>query len=102
MQIPAAPSTNFPENAVILFDGKDKSKWRHWDLSVRPVAMLPDARAVSPSPPYDEARWEIIDGSLEAKPGYGSIMTREDYGNYKLHVDFLIPKEQDYVHEKLI
>ena len=55
MQIPAAPSTNIPENAVILFDGKDKSKWRHWDLSVRPVAMLPDARAVSPSPPYDEA-----------------------------------------------
>lgn len=100
MQIPAAPSTNIPENAVILFDGKDKSKWRHWDLSVRPVAMLPDARAVSPSPPYDEARWEIIDGSLEAKPGYGSIMTREDYGNYKLHVDFLIPNEPDYVPEK--
>ena len=25
MQIPAAPSTNIPENAVILFDGKDKS-----------------------------------------------------------------------------
>ena len=100
LTIPSPPSPNIPENAIVLFDGKDKSKWKHWDLSVRPVAILPDARAVSPSPPYDEARWEIIDKSLESKPGFGSIMTREDYGNYKLHLDFLIPNEPDYVPEK--
>ena len=57
-----------------------------------PIAMLPDARAVSPSKTFPNARWNIIDGAVEARPGFGSILTREIFGNYKLHLDFLIPK----------
>ena len=59
--------------------------------------MLPDARAVSPSKTFPNARWDIIDGAVEAKPGFGSILTREVFGNYKLHLDFLIPKEPEYI-----
>lgn len=95
--VPPPPKPNIPDNAVVLFDGKDLSKWRHWDLSANPIAMLPDTRAVTPSPPFDDARWRIVDHTLEARPGFGSILTKETYGNYKLHVDFLIPEEPDYI-----
>ncbi len=99
-EIPKPPKSDVPKNATVLFDGKDLSKWRHWDLSADPVAMLPDARAVSPSPDFPEARWKVEDGMLSARPGYGSILTKEDYGNYRLHLDFLIPEEPSYVPDK--
>ena len=98
--IPSPPQATIPGNAIVLFDGKDLSEWRHWDLSADPTAMLPDARAVSPSPVFNEARWSVFDGIVEARPGYGSILTKEDYGNYKLHLDFLIPEEPDYVPDR--
>jgi len=95
--IPEAPKPAIPQNATVLFDGKDLSKWRHWDLSAEPVTMLPDARAVFPSPEFNGPRWKIIDNAIEASPGYGSLLTNEEFGNYKLHLDFLIPEEPDYV-----
>ena len=42
----------------------------------------------------------VVDGAVEARPGYGSILTKEEFGNYRLHLDFLIPDEPDYVPEK--
>jgi type 1 glutamine amidotransferase len=99
LDIPSPPKANIPKKAIVLFDGKDLSKWRHWDLSADPVAMLPDARAVSPSPEFNGPRWKIIDGTIEARPGYGSLLTKEEYGNYRLHFDFLIPQEPDYIPE---
>lgn len=98
--IPAPPKSEIPRNATVLFDGKDLSKWRHWDLSDDPVAMLPDARAVTPSPIFNEARWPVFDNIVQARPGYGSILTKGEYGNYRLHLDFLIPEEPDYVPER--
>ena len=56
--VPAPPKAAVPKKATVLFDGTDLSRWRHWDLSTDPVAMLPDARAVSPSPDFPEARWK--------------------------------------------
>lgn len=95
--IPPPPERKIPRGAEVLFNGKDLSQWRHWDLSAEPVAMLPDARAVSPSPEFPEARWTIKDGALEARPGYGSLLSKEVYGNYRLHLDFLIPEEPSYI-----
>lgn len=100
VDIPPPPKADIPKKATVLFDGKDLSKWRHWDLSANPVAMLPDARAVSPSPEFNGPRWKIVNGTVEARPGYGSLLTKEEYGNYRLHLDFLIPKEPDYVPER--
>ena len=65
---PNPPKRNTPKDAVVLFDGQDLSKWKHWDLSADPIAMLPDARAVSPSRTFPNARWNIIDGAVEARP----------------------------------
>ncbi|MDA0195764.1 MAG: DUF1080 domain-containing protein [Bacteroidetes bacterium] len=97
--IPSPPPSNIPTDATVLFDGKDLSRWRHWDLSADPVAMLPDARAVSPSPKFNGARWSVVDGTVEVRPGYGSVLTKDEYGNYRLHLDYLIPDEPNYVPE---
>ena len=95
--IPTPPQRLAPANAIVLFNGSDMSKWQHWDLSAEPIAMLPDARAVTPSPKFKKARWEVKDGAMEARPGYGSILTKKSFGNYRLHLDFLIPDEPDYI-----
>ena len=100
-EIPKPPKTKIPKNAKVLFDGNDFSNWRHWDLSADPKAIGIDTRAATTmgGPVYKDARWHIIDGTAEAKPGFGDILTKEEFGNYRLHLDFLIPKEPDYVPE---
>lgn len=59
------PSTEIaPSDAVVLFDGKDLSKWQ-------------------PSP------WKLEDGSVEA--GSGSLVTREAFGDCQLHLEWMAP-----------
>ena len=48
--------TKPPSDAIILFDGKDLSKWRTRDTT---------------------AQWTVKDGELIVEPGEGSITTRE-------------------------
>ena len=62
-----------PSDAIILFDGKDLSKWQ-------------SAKA-------GEAKWKLLgDGSMEVN-GTGSIMTKEEFGDVQLHVEWATPKE---------
>ena len=63
---PAKP----PGDAVILFDGKDTSQWVH--DGEKPCA------------------WTVVDGCLQA--GKGSIMTKDNYQDFQLHVEFNIPQ----------
>jgi hypothetical protein len=66
---PAKP----PRGAIVLFDGKELSKWVSRD---------------GKSP----ARWEITpDGAMQVKPGTGDIMTRDEFGSFQLHIEFNIP-----------
>ena len=97
--LPSPPPLDAPDDATILFDGSDLSQWTHWDPSVTPRAILIDRRADSTSggPVYSEARWRIVDGSAVAAPGFGDIVSREEFARYRLHLDFLIPEEPDYI-----
>lgn len=62
-----------PRDAVILFDGKDLSKW-----------VSRDGRS--------PARWEVTaDGAMQVRPGTGDIMTRDEFGSFRLHIEFNIP-----------
>jgi len=64
-----------PEGAVVLFNGKDVSDWT-------------DETGKGP------AKWEVVDGVLQGKPGTGNICTRHEFeGDYKLHVEFRVPYE---------
>lgn len=71
-----AESTPPPKGAVVLFDGKDFSKW-----------VKRDGKG--------EVKWTLRDGGvMEGVKGHGDIMTRETFdGKFKLHVEFRVPYE---------
>jgi hypothetical protein len=68
-------STPPPKGAVVLFDGKDLSKWEKKGGK-------------------GEVKWTLRDGAMEGVKGHGDIVTRETFGgNFKLHVEFRVPYE---------
>ena len=97
--LPSPPPLDAPSGATVLFDGTDLSQWTHWDPSVTPRAILIDRRADSTSggPTYNEARWQVDDRSAVAAPAFGDIVSKQEFANYRLHLDFLIPEEPDYI-----
>ena len=66
----ALPSQKPPRGAIVLFDGKDLSHWRRRDRD-------------------EPAPWRIEKGAIVA--GGGDIITRENFGDFRLHVEFSVP-----------
>jgi len=60
-----------PSDAVVLFDGKDLSKWAHKDGSA--------------------AKWKVENGYFEVVPKTGYVYTRESFGDCQLYVEFSEP-----------
>ena len=60
-----------PSDAVILFDGKDLSKWRSEDGS--------------------PAKWIAANGYMESVKGSGYLFTRQNFGDIQLHVEWATP-----------
>jgi len=74
---PGTPSTEEragrpPADAVVLFDGKDLSKWRT-DKDGSP------------------AKWKVADGYMEVAAGAGDIRTEQAFGDCQLHVEWAAP-----------
>lgn len=61
-----------PKGAIVLFDGKDASAWTHRGIG-------------------GECQWRIVDGTLEVTPGKPDVVTKQHFGDYKLHVEFWLP-----------
>ena len=92
--LPPPPALDAPEDATVLFGGALLDAWRHWDASVEPPAIEVDsARHALPSL-GDAPRWSVEDGALVARSGFGDLVTREAFGDYHLHLDFLVPNEE--------
>src|ERR1700737_2737482 len=73
---PGAPGTETsagraPTDAIVLFDGKDLSKWTHKDGS--------------------PAKWKVADGYFEVVPKTKDIITKQPFGDMQLHVEFREP-----------
>lgn len=62
-----------PSDAVVLFDGKDLSKWR--------------------SNKGADAAWKVKDGYFEVVPKTGNISTKEEFGDFQLHFEFATPEK---------
>ena len=60
-----------PPDAVVLFDGRDLSKWRQKDGSA--------------------TQWKLGAGYFEVVPGTGQLYTRESFGDCQLHLEFAEP-----------
>jgi hypothetical protein len=61
-----------PSDAIVLFDGKDLSKWRNEK--------------------GQEARWRVQEGFAEVN-GTGNIFTRQEFGDVQLHLEWASPAE---------
>lgn len=62
-----------PSDAIILFDGKDLSKWE--------------------SSRGGEAKWDVHDGVFTVNKKAGDIQTKEKFGSYQLHIEWYIPTD---------
>lgn len=60
-----------PSDAIVLFDGTGLSKWR----SVK----------------GDAAAWKVENGYMEVTPKSGDIMTRDEFGDCQLHIEWRAP-----------
>ncbi|MDR3261518.1 MAG: DUF1080 domain-containing protein [Tannerella sp.] len=65
-----------PSDAIILFDGKDLSKWVSGEK--------------------DEAKWKVVNGEMVIAPGTGGIKTKEYFGDCQLHIEFKSPAPENY------
>src|SRR6266700_3993712 len=60
-----------PSDAIVLFDGKDLSRWAQKDGSA--------------------AKWKVENGYFEVVPKTGELRTKDSFGDCQLHVEFAEP-----------
>ena len=60
-----------PSDAIILFDGKDLSKWSTTSGA--------------------DAKWEVKDGAFTVVKGAGVIKTKQTFGDMQLHIEWRVP-----------
>jgi hypothetical protein len=77
---PAATPGGPPSDAIVLFDGKDLSKWQNRGKGAGRGRML-------------DAQWKVGDGWFEIAPGTGDLLTREKFGDCQLHVEWASPAD---------
>jgi len=71
---PGAP----PSDAIVLFDGKDLSRWAQQGRGADSGKLV-------------EPRWKVGDGYFEIAPGTGDLFTREKFGDCQLHIEWASP-----------
>jgi len=57
---------------IVLFDGTDFSHWIH--------------------PNGKDVQWEIVGGAMRIVPRTGSIITKRDFKDFQLHIEFKVPQ----------
>ena len=63
---------NAPSDAVVLFDGKDLSKWQ--------------------SQSGGDVKWKVENGYMETTKT-GRIRTRDEFGDFQMHLEFATPEK---------
>ena len=78
-----------PPEAVVLFDGSNFDAWR-------PFSFL----KINPHDNQQEIQWKIVDGQamqialeFDGKRRKQFLCTRQKFGNYRLHLEFQLPKD---------
>jgi len=65
-----------PSDAIVLFDGKNLDNW----------VTVKDGSPV---------KWELKDGAFSVVKGAGNISTKQDFGDYQLHLEWRSPNEPE-------
>ena len=93
------PPRRPPHSATVLFTGAPLTGWRHWDPGQQPPGMRLDQRAASTTggQRFEGGRWSAAGSVLTAVPGYGDIYSEARFGAHRLHLDFQLPREPEWV-----
>jgi hypothetical protein len=62
-----------PAGAVVLFNGDNLNEWKYSGNKPSPV------------------KWKLVDKAMEVVPGIGSIITKKEFADVKLHLEFRTP-----------
>jgi len=62
-----------PAGAVVLFKGRNFNEWKYSGNKPGPV------------------KWKLVDRAMEVKPGTGSIITKREFADTRLHLEFRTP-----------
>ena len=62
-----------PAGAVVLFNGENLNEWKYSENKPGPV------------------QWKLVDKAMEVVPGTGSIITKKEFTDVKLHLEFRTP-----------
>ncbi len=73
---PGAP----PSDAIVLFDGRDLSHWLT-------AGKRKDRGKIFPP------QWKVENGYIEVVPGTGDLVTKENFGDVQLHIEWATPAE---------
>lgn len=65
--------SGIPSDAIILFDGTNLNAWTNEK--------------------GEQAKWNVNDGILTVLPGSGSILTRQQFADCQLHIEWRTPEE---------
>jgi hypothetical protein len=68
---PGATNADPPSDAIVLFNGRDLSRWR--------------------SANGGPAKWVVRDGYVEVMPGAGDMVTADKFGDVQLHIEWATP-----------
>jgi len=69
-----------PSDAIVLFDGKDLSKWQQKGRGAQAGQMI-------------DPLWKVGNGYFEVAPHTGELLTKEKFGDIQLHVEWSSPTE---------
>ena len=62
-----------PSDAIVLFDGKDLSKWENTKGG--------------------PAEWKVKDGVITVDKSKGDIQTKDKFNDFQLHIEWRVPKD---------
>lgn len=75
---PGATVGRPPSDAIVLFDGRDLSKWEQRGRGTDRGKMV-------------EAKWKLADGAFEVAPGTGDLLSKDKFGDAQYHVEWAEP-----------
>lgn len=94
---PGVASITPPSDAIILFDGKDLSAWQKPQFGGEPM----DAKGIreriaqlDSNFKHEDAPWIVDKGDMVVKPGTGAIETKQKFGSFQLHLEWLAPVDE--------
>jgi len=74
-----------PEGAVILFNGTNFEEWEQVPRFRKGLSHLLSKFQKK------QVKWKLVEDAMEVKPGAGSIITKREFTDFRLHIEFRTP-----------